>query len=293
MRVFAWITRNREWFFSGLGVLVITLLLGAGKHVFGNYKIVSNSSNLNTSKTSMENRYFESGLGNQELHATLLESFESPEIPESPSIVVDDSTIEGMRVIQGIGRAGDIFQGDGITIIKDDKPPDIQHAPDDFILPNLQIFDENRERYRDLFYFMEKGDLRMANAQSSEILLKSIGVRPEDYYINDQFSALPCKVLLSVDQIWRYYSNEKFGFAPQLEIKKYIAQTVGVFSFKEMEEYVGDETKWRNNYGEWELFDDLNYSFSAPNGHLPWFWNTFGYIHMMLARYDGCVKTYQ
>ncbi|MFB2646041.1 GUN4 domain-containing protein, partial [Raphidiopsis sp. BLCC-F218] len=76
----------------------------------------------------------------------------------------------------------------------------------------------------------------------------------------------PCKELRSIDQLWLKYSRGKFGISVQQQIYQSLGGT------KEYNEKVwesmGDRVGWRQA-GNWLYYEQLNFTQTAPSGHLP------------------------
>ncbi len=97
--------------------------------------------------------------------------------------------------------------------------------------------------------------LEVANRQGSGYLRK------------EDAEKFPCKELRSIDQLWLKYSGGKFGISVQQQIYQSLGGT------KEYNEKVwesmGDRVGWRQG-GQWLSYRDLNFSQTAPSGHLPY-----------------------
>ncbi|MBA4455322.1 GUN4 domain-containing protein, partial [Cylindrospermopsis raciborskii CS-506_B] len=100
------------------------------------------------------------------------------------------------------------------------------------------------------------------------------------------------KELRTIDNLWLKYSQGKFGISVQQEIYKNLGGTK--FYDSDRWESFGDRVGWRKQ-GSWLYWSDLNFSLSAPTGHLPvylvffdWrglirftvlpYWCVFGYV---------------
>ncbi|WP_258004415.1 GUN4 domain-containing protein, partial [Cylindrospermopsis raciborskii] len=79
----------------------------------------------------------------------------------------------------------------------------------------------------------------------------------------------PCKELRTIDNLWLKYSQGKFGISVQQEIYKNLGGTKQ-FDYDVWISF-GDGVGWRKQ-GSWLDYRDLNFSLSAPTGHLPWGW---------------------
>lgn len=69
----------------------------------------------------------------------------------------------------------------------------------------------------------------------------------------------PCKDLQTINRLWVYYSEGRFGFSVQKQI--YLAVD------RDYEQF-GDRVGWRAD-GEWVNYHYLQFDRSAPQGHLP------------------------
>ena len=78
---------------------------------------------------------------------------------------------------------------------------------------------------------------------------------------------LSCAEISSIDQLWRKYSQEKFGLSIQ---KSIYLETGNKLAAYEPQSYqiFGDRVGWRENR-KWKQYDQLNFSQDAPKGHLP------------------------
>ncbi len=66
--------------------------------------------------------------------------------------------------------------------------------------------------------------------------------------------------LIIIDNLWKQYSNNKFGILVQVNIYK-----------EQKEDYYDfcNSVGWRRN-GRWVGYNDLNWSLNSFSGHLPW-----------------------
>ncbi|PNK01082.1 GUN4 domain-containing protein, partial [Cylindrospermopsis raciborskii] len=76
----------------------------------------------------------------------------------------------------------------------------------------------------------------------------------------------PCKDLRTIDNLWLKYSQGKFSISVQQEIYKNLGGTK--FYDSDIWESFGERVGWRKQ-GSWLSYSDLNFSLSAPTGHLP------------------------
>jgi hypothetical protein len=131
-------------------------------------------------------------------------------------------------------------------------------------------------RLRELLYL---GDWQAADIATEQALLYAATVAAgqgipgqplEDLRIIDteNLRQIPCQDLLTVDQLWRLYSNNKFGFQAQVQVYTAMAgqQPQDFLSL------VG----WRSGGGFLQKprpYRELTFNLTAPDGHLPsWRW---------------------
>ena len=123
----------------------------------------------------------------------------------------------------------------------------------------------------------KEADLETAKiiyALSQEELPESSAYRT---YLSNQFSTehiavLPFKELNRINNLWLKYSKGRFGFSVQKRIWKKLSKQFDsdryAFINNDIEEQFGDIVGWRKE-DDWLYFADLNYSITAPPGHLP------------------------
>ncbi|WP_040008858.1 GUN4 domain-containing protein, partial [Cylindrospermopsis raciborskii] len=88
----------------------------------------------------------------------------------------------------------------------------------------------------------------------------------EGWLREEDAEKIPCKELRTIDNLWLKYSQGKFGISVQQEIYKNLGGTKQ-FDWNVWRSF-GDRVGWRKQ-GSWLWLRDLNFSLSAPTGHLP------------------------
>lgn len=89
--------------------------------------------------------------------------------------------------------------------------------------------------------------------------------------------------LIIIDNLWREYSKEKFGFHTQVSIYKEQGQRYYDFC---------DRVGWRKNKW-WVKYNDLFWSLDAPDGHLPWIQGRKMYLTSTPLARDLCFGSVQ
>jgi hypothetical protein len=134
------------------------------------------------------------------------------------------------------------------------------------ILWALQMQDE----YAQLRDFLAAGKWQEADEETARLMLKSIGRDFESSFERDELSKIPCSLLSSLDKMWLFASQGRFGFS----VQKGIWESVGGSPQTEdtaIAEGFGDRIGQYAN-GNWVYYDDLTFNLSAPTGHLPALW---------------------
>ncbi len=107
-----------------------------------------------------------------------------------------------------------------------------------------------------------------ADIETEKIMLK-ICKRKKTNSLNDgKIDNFPLKDLLTIDRLWLHYSNKHFGFSIQKQIYLSLGGTK-VYN-QEIWEAFGSRIGWYNQE-RWLYYREINYSLSAPTGHLPTF----------------------
>ncbi|NBO32637.1 MAG: serine/threonine protein kinase, partial [Cyanobacteria bacterium WB6_1B_304] len=108
---------------------------------------------------------------------------------------------------------------------------------------------------------------RAADLETEKIMLAVANREKERWLRTEDAEKFPCKELRTIDQLWLKYSRGKFGISVQQKIYQSLGGT---------REYngdvwwgsMGDRVGWRQG-GQWLAYSDINFSQTAPSGHLP------------------------
>jgi hypothetical protein len=101
-------------------------------------------------------------------------------------------------------------------------------------------------------------NFREADKETRKIMLQLSNREREGWIDRSSIEKISCGDIRTIDQLWRQYSNNKFGFS----IQKRIYQSVG------NTEKFGELVGWRKN-GNWLTTNDLKYDLESPIGHFP------------------------
>lgn len=115
---------------------------------------------------------------------------------------------------------------------------------------------------------LQSGDWRQADEATWRLLkasfTSSAGPANEQTIDLASIDKIPCVPLTSVNDLWKSYSNKKFGFSVQRDIWKKISGYPDYNSWIGFSEQVG----WRIN-GRWIRYEEFSFSLNAPSGNLP------------------------
>ena len=111
--------------------------------------------------------------------------------------------------------------------------------------------------YSELQVLLSTGRWQAADQETKEVMLRVVG--QVEFLPKELIEQFPCEDLKTIDQLWRHYSDGRFGFSVQAKILKDVGGDWDSF---------GDRIGWRVN-GVWQPKDDRLYNLQALEGHLP------------------------
>ncbi|WP_258007369.1 GUN4 domain-containing protein, partial [Cylindrospermopsis raciborskii] len=121
-------------------------------------------------------------------------------------------------------------------------------------------------RYTKLETLLKAQNFREADLETDRVMLAVANIQSEGWLREEDAENFPYKELRTIDNLWLKYSQGKFGISVQQEIYKNLGGTKQ-FDVNVWRSF-GDRVGWRKQ-GSWLLYGDLNFSLSAPTGHLP------------------------
>lgn len=120
--------------------------------------------------------------------------------------------------------------------------------------------------YRILQNLLQEGYWQEADELTLYAMLKISGRENDRYFRPTDISNFPREHLLIIDQLWREYSRNLFGFTVQKEIYRSLG---GTQSYQhEIWETFSENVGWRRNDVPLS-YEQLNFSINAVKGHLP------------------------
>lgn len=122
-----------------------------------------------------------------------------------------------------------------------------------------QLISEVGVNYDSLAKLLASKMWRQADEETRALMLK-ISRRVDAGWLREEdFVNFPCSDLDTIDYLWTYYSNERFGFTAQSRIWDNTQQDYIKYS---------NAVGWRHS-GNWQPYPQLKFNLEAPTGHLP------------------------
>ncbi|MFB2646238.1 GUN4 domain-containing protein, partial [Raphidiopsis sp. BLCC-F218] len=143
---------------------------------------------------------------------------------------------------------------------------DYRGAIDDY---NQAIKLDPNLRYGRLETLLQAQNFKEADLETERIMLAVAKREKEGWLRIEDAEKFPCKELRSIDQLWLKYSRGKFGISVQQQIYQSLGGTKEYNG--DVWRSMGDRVGWRQG-GEWLSYSQLNFSQTAPSGHLPARW---------------------
>ncbi|MGI0495456.1 GUN4 domain-containing protein [Alkalinema pantanalense CENA528] len=110
--------------------------------------------------------------------------------------------------------------------------------------------------YEPLQQLLRQGEWAEANEMTSNLMLQAADQLEQGYLVGRDIRLFPCQDLLTVDKLWRYYSNDRFGFSVQAGIWMRMYGK----NYKDSQRFEG-KVGWHKQI--------LNADLRAQRGHLP------------------------
>ena len=144
-------------------------------------------------------------------------------------------------------------------------------------LEDALMLSGDRFRYKALQQYLAEENWFEADHETVRIILAVTSKEIEELKPQD-IQHFPCKDLMVIDQLWRNYSDDRFGFTPQLETYKAVGgnleSTTIAGKNQQLREMWGERLGWRKD-NHWLKCNDLDFSLNAPVGcHPSRWWNS-------------------
>ena len=130
-------------------------------------------------------------------------------------------------------------------------------------------------RYETLQKYLAEENWFDADWETIRLILDVMGKEIEELTPED-IQHFPCKDLMTIDGLWLKYSDNRFGFTPQLKIYQKVGGNIQttIEQNQQLVEKWGEILGWRKN-NRWLPCKELDFSLNAPEGcHPSRWWNS-------------------
>jgi hypothetical protein len=131
-------------------------------------------------------------------------------------------------------------------------------------------------RYKKLQELLAAGNFREADWETIYLIQAVTGELELESITPEEIRSFPCNELQVIDNLWRKYSDGRFGFSVQTQIYQNVGGSIETTINQDYKviEFFGDRVGWRS-HGKWLKCDDLDYTLTAPVGcHPSRWWNS-------------------
>lgn len=151
-------------------------------------------------------------------------------------------------VIQALEDSSSEIQWSAYSLLKERQEPSVKAALQDYI-PVI---------YRNLRDLLTAQKWKSADQETAAVMLKVADREAEGWLRVEDIHKFPAVDLRMIDQLWRQHSNGRFGLSVQQQVWQRVGTNYAPF---------GDRVGWRRGF--WLSYSQLNFSATAPEGHLP------------------------
>jgi len=139
--------------------------------------------------------------------------------------------------------------------------------------------------YRPLREMLAQEDWRAADRETADRVIQMAGREGQDTLEPEDMCALPIVDLRTIDRLWTSYSQGHFGFSVQKRLWQAADMPLGAFKLRAIGQLCR-RMGWRRGTA-WLYYDQLNFTLSAPQGHLPgvvgWMDDAMQYEYLMFG----------
>ena len=151
------------------------------------------------------------------------------------------------------------------------------------LMKRLSRLEENLEETRmlvsDLYRYgrlkdlLAAGQWQEADQETTKVILDLVGHRSQKTLTPKELLTFPCNAIRVIDQLWKKYSGDRFGFSVQLQLYQSLGGNLDTLREQKIEflERLGDRVGCRENK-RWIEYEELNFSLEAPVGCFPANW---------------------
>jgi hypothetical protein len=131
------------------------------------------------------------------------------------------------------------------------------------------------ERYKNLKKFLKEQNFQAADQETTKVMLEVAG-EDRDNLTPEDLTKFPCNALLVIDNLWKNYSNQHFGFSLQLNSYYSVGGTIDTIRAQDINtlKKFADKVGWLNENGQpnFPNYEHWDFSLAAPKGCFPAHW---------------------
>ncbi|NJR76844.1 MAG: GUN4 domain-containing protein, partial [Scytonema sp. CRU_2_7] len=131
-----------------------------------------------------------------------------------------------------------------------------------------RYFSQNTEQYKKLNMLLKAGKWKEADLETKYLMLKISNRFDKGWLDESAIANFPLHDLKMINQLWLEHSSGRFGFSVQKRIYLDTGNQPREYN-QETYDRFGEVVGWRDDR-IWKNYFDLEFSLSAPEGHLPW-----------------------
>ena len=131
--------------------------------------------------------------------------------------------------------------------------------------------------------FLSKKDWRQADLETKLLLLKMTKRQGQGWLDEKSIQNLKIEDIKELDKLWRNASNNRFGFSIQKQIYLQTSNQLNQYNWQIYCNF-GEKVGWYEPNTGWKDYTKLDFSDSAPEGHLPFLSAGFTVLVDSIAR---------
>ena len=128
-------------------------------------------------------------------------------------------------------------------------------------------------RYGKLKDLLAKGKWKEADLETTKVMIEITGKTELDQITPEDIQLFPCNAIMVIDNLWRQYSDNRFGFSLQLKIYQSVGGNMDTIRAQRNEflQRTSEKIGWLKD-GKIVSPDEFKFSLEAPEGGLPGSW---------------------
>ncbi len=141
--------------------------------------------------------------------------------------------------------------------------------------PNTLVSQTTGVDYTVLKNLLQQQKWQQADEMTYDLMTKAGDKDNSGFITSTELKDIACEDLQTIDRLWVEYSQGKFGLSVQQRIYQSLisSQAIDINTYRQFSQQVGWTKQNNPNDPDYYLYDDLNFSLNAPQGHLPrWSW---------------------